>query len=73
MPFGPSVSTSLEPRAARICRRSRDIVSGMVRMRGIPLAAQTKARPMPVLPEVGSMIVVPSLITPRSMASRTME
>ena len=36
-------------------RRSTDIVSGIVRMRRYPLAAATNARPMPVLPDVGSM------------------
>ena len=50
-------------------RRSTDMVSGMVRTSGIPRAAQTKASPTPVLPEVGSITVTPSRITPLSRAS----
>ncbi len=54
----PGVSTSFEPRALSITRRSRDIESGMVRIRSYPFAAATMARPMPVFPEVGSTKVV---------------
>jgi hypothetical protein len=35
-------------------------------------AAATKARPMPVLPEVGSTMVMPGLSTPRCSASQIM-
>lgn len=73
IPFGPSVSTNRAPSAFRIFRRSTDIVSGMVRTSGIFLAAQMKARPIPVFPEVGSITVVPGLITPFSMASSIIE
>jgi hypothetical protein len=73
IPFAPSVRTRRAPRATRIFRRSTDMVSGMVRTRGIFFAAQTKASPMPVFPEVGSITVVPGLITPRSRASWIIE
>ena len=37
-------------------RRSTDIESGITRISWYPFTAATIARPMPVLPEVGSMI-----------------
>jgi hypothetical protein len=40
-------------------RRSRLIVSGIVSVTGMPRAAATKARAMPVLPLVGSTISLP--------------
>ena len=46
-----------------------DIVSGMVMMRRMPRAAARAARPMPVLPEVGSMSTVSSSILPAASAS----
>ena len=55
MPFGPGVSTISAPMAMSSTRRSMLIVSGMVRIRRYPLTAAVKARPMPVLPLVGSM------------------
>ncbi len=73
MPLAPSVRTRRAPRAARIFRRSTDMVSGIVRINGIRFAAQTKASPTPVFPEVGSITVVPSLMTPRSSASWTID
>ena len=45
-------------------RRSRLIVSGIVRVTGMPRAAATKARAMPVLPLVGSMISWPGPSSP---------
>ena len=47
------------------------MVSGMVRMRLSPLTALTKAKPTPVLPDVGSMIVAPGLMMPFWSASST--
>ena len=44
-------------------------LSGMVTIRRIPLAAQARASPTPVLPLVASMTVVFSLIKPRWVAS----
>ncbi len=42
----------------------------MVRMQRYPLAAQTNASPMPVLPDVGSTMTLPGPIVPSaSMAS----
>ncbi len=48
------------------------IVSGMVRVRGMPRAAATKARAMPVLPLVGSTISTPGLSSPFFSASQIM-
>lgn len=39
-------------------------------MEGLPRTAAARASPMPVLPEDGSMIVVPGLRTPSFSASR---
>ena len=69
MPFAPSVSTSSAPYALRMLRLSTLMVSGMVSMILYPLDAAMAARPMPVLPEVGSMMTDPSLRSPFSSAS----
>ncbi len=69
IPSDPGVSINSAPKIDRSCLRSTDIVSGMVRMSLYPLAAQTKARAMPVLPLVGSMITVSLLMSPFSSAS----
>ena len=70
MPLLPSVRTRFAPRALSICRRSTDIESGMVSVSLSPLAAQTKARAMPVFPLVGSMMWVFLFTAPdRSPAS----
>ncbi len=45
------------------------MVSGIVRMHGIPRAAHTMARAMPVLPLVGSTITVSGPISPASWAA----
>ena len=50
-------------------RRSIDIVSGIVMMRRLPRAAAIAARPISVLPEVGSMSTVPSFTLPAFTAS----
>ena len=47
------------------------MVSGMVRTRWYPFTAETSARPTPVLPLVGSMIVAPGLSTPSFSAAST--
>jgi len=49
------------------------IVSGMVRVSGMPRAAQTKASAMPVLPLVGSTISLPGPRRPCASASFTIE
>ncbi len=65
MPFSAGVSSSRAPSRVSILRRSIDMLSGMTRISGYPLAAQTKARAMPVLPLVGSTIVVlPGMMRP---------
>ena len=45
------------------------MVSGIVRMILYPFAAAIAARPIPVFPEVGSMITEPSFNTPFASAS----
>src|SRR6185369_17502688 len=49
------------------------MLSGMTRISRYPFTAATIARPMPVLPEVGSMIVPPGLRAPERSASSTMD
>ncbi len=73
MPFAAGVSSSSAPRKARIFRRSIDMLSGIARMSRYPLAAATKANPIPVLPEVGSTsVVLPGVISLRASASEIM-
>ncbi len=48
------------------------MVSGMVMIMRLPRAAAMAARPMPVLPEVGSMMTVFSSILPAATASSIM-
>ena len=48
------------------------VVSGMVRIIRYPLAAATEARPMPVFPEVGSMITAPGFSSPLCSAASIM-
>ena len=69
IPFAPSVSTSSAPYAFRMFLLSTLMVSGMVRMIRYPLDAAMDARPIPVLPDVGSMITEPSFKSPFSSAS----
>ncbi len=64
MPLAPSVKTSFAPRIFNSLRRSRLIVSGIVRISFNPFAAATNASAMPVLPLVGSMSTVSGLILP---------
>ena len=69
MPFAPSVSTSSAPYAFISCLRSTDIVSGITMIILYPLAAATAASPMPVLPEVGSMMTESGVSFPLFSAS----
>ncbi len=74
IPFSAGVSSSRAPSRVSILRRSIDMLSGMTRISGYPLAAQTKARAMPVLPEVGStMVVLPGVIRPCVSSASIME
>ena len=50
-------------------RRSALMVSGMTIITRYPLAAATAHRPMPVLPEVGSIMTEPGFKIPRFSAS----
>ena len=72
MPNLPGVRMSSAPRALRSWRLSILILSGMVRISLRPYARATKAKPMPVLPEVGSIKVEPGLMIPRFKKSLTM-
>ena len=58
LPFAGSVRTSSAPKALSKILRSRDMEAGMVSTSWYPRAAAIKARPMPVLPDVGSTRVV---------------
>ena len=69
IPFVPSVSTSSAPYAFIIFLRSILIVSGSTMMILYPFAAAIAASPIPVFPDVGSMIVEPSFKRPFSSAS----
>ena len=72
IPFAPSVKTISAPYAFKMLRRSTLMVSGIVKMIRYPFAAAIEARPIPVFPEVGSMITEPSFKRPFSSASFTM-
>lgn len=55
---------AVAPRARSKMRRSMDMEAGMVSMSLYPLAAAMNARPIPVLPLVGSTsVVLPALHT----------
>ena len=69
IPFAPSVSTSSAPYAFKIFLRSALIVSGMVSMIRYPFAAAMDASPIPVFPDVGSIITDPSFKSPLLSAS----
>ena len=69
MPLNPSVSTISAPYAFKILRLSIVIVSGRVSIALYPFIAATDAIPIPVFPEVGSIIVAPGFKSPFSSAS----
>ncbi len=69
IPNAPSVRTISAPYAFNRFLRSTLIVSGIVRMTLYPLDAPIAARPIPVFPDVGSMITDPSFNFPASSAS----
>ena len=69
IPLAPSVSSSSAPYAFKNLRRSTLMVSGITSITLYPSAAPTIAKPIPVLPLVGSIIVDPALISPRFLAS----
>src|ERR1700761_4016781 len=72
MPSGPGVSTSSAPYARSSIRRSTLIVSGIVSAHRYPRAAHTMASAMPVLPLVGSRMMVSGLISPAFSAASIM-
>ena len=69
IPLAPSVRTTSAPYAFRMFLLSTLMVSGMVRIVLYPLAAAMAASPIPVLPDVGSMMVAPGFRTPLCSAS----
>ena len=69
IPFEPSVRTISAPYALIILRLSTLIVSGRTIISLYPLAAAIAARPIPVLPDVGSIIVEPAFNNPLLSAS----
>ena len=70
MPLLPSLRTISAPYAFIIILLSTLMVSGITRITLYPLAVPTAASPIPVLPLVGSMIVLPLFRIPFSSASR---
>jgi Fe2+ transport system protein FeoA len=72
MEMGLLVGTSVEL-VRFAARRSRLIVSGIIKVHLYPRAAQTKASPMPVLPLVGSRIIVSGLMSPAFSAASIIE
>ena len=72
MPSAPGVSTTSAPNALISEILSALMVSGMTMTHLYPRKAPTIARPMPVLPEVGSMMVIPSFRAPEPSASLIM-
>jgi len=71
MPSLPGVSTSSALSAFNKLRLSTLMVSGMVRISLYPFEAATNANPIPVLPEVGSIITVSLSSFPFFSASST--
>ena len=72
IPFEPSLSMTLAPKANSIWRLSLVMVSGITRSRSYPFTRQTKASPIPVFPLVGSMTVIPFFSFPFFSASSIM-
>jgi hypothetical protein len=58
IPLSAGVKTKIAPRAFNITLLSKDIEAGIVRYNLYPLAAAAMARPIPVLPDVGSTRIV---------------
>ena len=72
MPLDAGVNSVSAPSSPSILRRSTVMLSGMVRIRRYPLAAQTNARAMPVLPDVGSTRTAPGPMRPSASAASIM-
>ena len=72
MPSFAGVSESSAPSPCRICTRSALAHSGMHSRTAYPLAAPIMAMAMPVLPDVGSRMVLPGVRSPRSSAPAIM-
>mmetsp|Transcript_21906 Transcript_21906/g.50541 ORF Transcript_21906/g.50541 Transcript_21906/m.50541 type:complete len:279 (-) Transcript_21906:95-931(-) len=73
IPLGAGVKTTSAPNALSKTRRSMDMLSGIVKMSLYPLEAATIARPIPVLPDVGSTrVVLSGEMSPRFSASEIM-
>ena len=64
IPLLPSERTSSAPYALMMLRRSILMVSGRTMIRRYPFAAAIAARPIPVFPDVGSIMVEPGFNFP---------
>ena len=69
IPLAPSVRTTSAPYAFTRFLLSMLMVSGIVKITRYPLAVPTAAKPIPVLPLVGSIITEPSFNWPFASAS----
>jgi hypothetical protein len=65
------VAMTSAPNARRALNFSSEILSGMTKMHLKPFTAATMASPMPVFPDVVSMIVPPAFSFPDAIASST--
>ena len=70
IPFAASVRINSAPSTAMTLRLSKDIDSGIVRISLYPFAAAVKASAIPVLPEVGSIMVFSFVRSPFFSASQ---
>ncbi|HWQ79550.1 MAG TPA: S-layer homology domain-containing protein [Anaerovoracaceae bacterium] len=68
VPKAASVSIVFAPKASIILRRSTETASLMTITTEYPFTAPIIARPIPVFPEVGSMMVLPGVSDPQSSA-----
>ena len=66
------VRITLAPKKRISLRRSTETLVGIVATKGYPLAAQTIAKPTPVLPLVASITVCPGFRAPLRSASSMM-
>jgi hypothetical protein len=73
--FDPPAAGEKMMRAPNISsswRRSTEVFSGITHTRPYPCSLATIARAIPVLPDVGSRIVLPGVSSPSASAARTM-
>jgi len=71
VPYLPSLNMTFPPKASIICLLSTDTLSLITISTGYPFMAPIMAKATPVLPDVGSMMVFPSVSVPSSSACWT--